>query len=98
MQLIPPLSGRSSRFSYAANGLDSLSLAQLACDLKTTKKPLVIITANAFEAQRLVEEIPFFSPVVFRNTSCHWWEESQRQGLSGEDTEEKARNTEYCVE
>ncbi len=62
MQLIPPSPGRSSRFSYAANGLDSLSLAKLACDLKTTKKPLVIITANAFEAQRLVEEIPFFAP------------------------------------
>ncbi|HSR02920.1 MAG TPA: CarD family transcriptional regulator, partial [Methylophilaceae bacterium] len=62
MQLSPPLPGRSSRFSYAANGLDSLLLAKLACDLKTTKKPLVIITANAFEAQRLVEEIAFFAP------------------------------------
>lgn len=62
MQLSPPLAGRSTRFSYAANGLDSLSLASLACRLKTTKKPLVIITSNAFEAQRLMEEIPYFAP------------------------------------
>ncbi len=72
MQLIPPLSGRSSRFSYAANGLDSLSLAKLACDLKTTKKPLVIITANAFEAQRLVEEIPFFAPHISLHLLPDW--------------------------
>jgi transcription-repair coupling factor (superfamily II helicase) len=72
MQLIPPLSGRSSRFSYAANGLDSLSLAKLACDLKTTKKPLVIITANAFEAQRLVEEIPFFAPDISLHLLPDW--------------------------
>jgi transcription-repair coupling factor (superfamily II helicase) len=72
MQLIPPSPGRSSRFSYAANGLDSLSLAKLACDLKTTKKPLVIITANAFEAQRLIEEIPFFAPDVSLHLLPDW--------------------------
>ncbi|MGJ8620492.1 MAG: transcription-repair coupling factor [Methylophilaceae bacterium] len=72
MQLIPPTSGRTSRFSYAANGLDSLSLARLACDLKTTKKPLVIITANAFEAQRLIEEIPFFAPDVSLHLLPDW--------------------------
>ncbi|MFV1921563.1 MAG: transcription-repair coupling factor [Methylotenera sp.] len=72
MQLISPSSGRSSRFSYAANGLDSLSLAKLACDLKTTKKPLVIITANAFEAQRLVEEIPFFAPDISLHLLPDW--------------------------
>jgi len=66
MQLIPPSMAQKSRFSYAANGLDSLSLASLSFDLKTTsvakKTPLVIITSNAFEAQRLLEEIPFFVP------------------------------------
>ncbi len=70
MQLTPPAQGQKSRFSYAANGLDSLSLALLACRLKTTngskedtkKSPLVIITNNAFEAQRLLEEIPYFAP------------------------------------
>jgi transcription-repair coupling factor (superfamily II helicase) len=66
MQLIPPTKAQKSRFSYTANGLDSLSLASLSVDLKTTsvakKTPLVIITSNAFEAQRLLEEIPFFVP------------------------------------
>ena len=64
MQLKPPSPGQKSRFSYTTNGLDSLSLALLACRLKTTpdinKSPLVIITNSAFEAQRLLEEIPFF--------------------------------------
>ena len=62
MQLILPSVGQSSRFSYIANGLDSLSLASLACRLKTTKQPLVIITSSAFEAQRLMEEMPYFAP------------------------------------
>jgi transcription-repair coupling factor (superfamily II helicase) len=62
MQLIPPTKGKKSRFSYSANGLDSLSLATLSCSLKTTKAPLVVITSNAFEAQRLLEEIPYFAP------------------------------------
>ena len=70
MQLTPPNAGQKSRFSYPANGLDSLSLALLACSQKTTKdskvvakkSPLVIITSNAFEAQRLLEEIPYFAP------------------------------------
>jgi transcription-repair coupling factor (superfamily II helicase) len=61
MQLSQPTLGQKSRFSYPANGLDSLSLALLACRLKTTKTPLVIITASAFEAQRLLDEIPYFS-------------------------------------
>jgi transcription-repair coupling factor (superfamily II helicase) len=70
MQLSAPKVGQKSRFSYAANGLDSLSLASLACRLNTTngtteskhKTPLVMITSNAFEAQRLLEEIPYFAP------------------------------------
>lgn len=66
MQLSPPKLGQKSRFSYPANGLDSLSLALLACRLKTTAEirqaPLVIITASAFEAQRLLDEMPYFAP------------------------------------
>lgn len=72
MQLSPPSSGRSSRFSYAANGLDSLSLATLACRLKTTKTPLVIITANAFEAQRLMDEVTYFSPALSLHMLPDW--------------------------
>ena len=66
MQLTQPTSGQKSRFSYPANGLDSLSLASLACRLKTTAEikqaPLVIITSNASDAQRLLEELPYFAP------------------------------------
>jgi len=76
MQLTPPKAGQKSRFSYAANGLDSLSLASLACSLKTTlnakKSPLVVITSNAFEAQRLLEEIPYFAPELSVNLLPDW--------------------------
>ena len=72
MQLIPPDIGKSTRFPYTANGLDSLSLASLACRLKTTKEPLVIITSYAFEAQRLMEEIPFFAPGLTLHLLPDW--------------------------
>ncbi len=64
MQFSLPDLSQVSRFSYSANGLDSLLLASLSCRVKTTKKPLLIVTANAFEAQRLLEEIPFFAPEI----------------------------------
>ena len=72
MQLTPPPIGQSARFTYAANGLDSLSLATLACRLKTTKEPLVVLTANAFEAQRLFEEIPYFAPDLSLHLLPDW--------------------------
>ena len=72
MQLTPPSAGHSARFSYAANGLDSLALASLSCRLKTTKKPLVIITSSAFEAQRLREEMPYFAPNLSVNLLPDW--------------------------
>jgi len=72
MQLSIPFSGHPTRFSYAANGLDSLSLASLACSLKTTKTPLIIITSNAFEAQRLMEEIPYFAPDLSLHLLPDW--------------------------
>lgn len=64
MQFSLPDLSQFNRFPYAANGLDSLLLASLSCRLKTTKKPLLIVTSNAFEAQRLLEEIPFFAPDI----------------------------------
>ena len=76
MQLTQPTSGQKSRFSYSANGLDSLSLASLACRLKTTgsqpKSPLVIITSSAFDAQRLLEEIPYFAPELSLHLLPDW--------------------------
>ena len=72
MQVLTPTLGHSTRFSYAANGLDSLSLALLSCRLKTTKQCLVVITSNAFEAQRLLEEIPYFAPDLKINLLPDW--------------------------
>jgi transcription-repair coupling factor (superfamily II helicase) len=72
MQVLTPILGRQNRFSYAANGLDSLSLATLSCRLKTTKQCLVVITSNAFEAQRLLEEIPYFAPNITVNLLPDW--------------------------
>jgi transcription-repair coupling factor (superfamily II helicase) len=72
MQLILPSIGQSSRFPYTANGLDSLSLASFACRLKTTKQPLVIVTSSAFEAQRLIEEIPYFAPDLSLHLLPDW--------------------------
>jgi len=46
------------RYSNLTGSSDALALAQLAG--KTS--PLAVIAANAQEAQRLVEEIPFFEP------------------------------------
>ncbi len=46
------------RYTNLQGSSDALALAQYA----TTHSPLVVIAANALEAQRLVEEIPFFDP------------------------------------
>jgi len=54
------LSSKHSRPRYTGlhGSSDALALAQLA----ETKIPLVVIAANALEAQRLKDEIPFFAP------------------------------------
>jgi len=64
-----PKPGQVTRFSINATGEDSLALANLAAELKQSRhtQPLVIIAANAFDAQRLLEEIPYFAP----NLSIH---------------------------
>ncbi|OGS75551.1 MAG: transcription-repair coupling factor [Gallionellales bacterium GWA2_60_142] len=46
------------RYTRLQGSSDALALAQLA----KKKAPLVVIAANALEAQRLVDEIPFFDP------------------------------------
>ncbi|HEY6095406.1 MAG TPA: transcription-repair coupling factor, partial [Gallionellaceae bacterium] len=48
------------RYTRLVGSSDALALAQQAS--KST--PLVVIAANALEAQRLVEEIPFFAPTL----------------------------------
>ena len=46
------------RYTRLYGSSDALALAQYAA----THSPLVVIAASALEAQRLVEEIPFFAP------------------------------------
>ncbi|NOT18971.1 MAG: transcription-repair coupling factor [Sideroxydans sp.] len=46
------------RYTHLVGSSDALALAQYAA----SHSPLVVIAANALEAQRLVEEIPFFGP------------------------------------
>jgi transcription-repair coupling factor (superfamily II helicase) len=48
------------RYTRLHGSSDALALAQYA----TRHSPLVVIAANALEAQRLVEEIPFFEPAL----------------------------------
>ncbi len=59
-----PACGETQRIQNIIVGADSLALANLALELgkKLAKTPLAIITASAFEAQRLLEEIPWFAP------------------------------------
>ncbi len=57
LKLIPPAPGAISRYAGFDGSSDSLALAQLA----QQAKPVTIITANALDAQRLLEEIPFFA-------------------------------------
>ncbi|MCB5184595.1 transcription-repair coupling factor [Methylobacillus gramineus] len=58
-----PAPGHSTRINPLAPGTDSLALAQLAQQrlAESAKSPLVVITASAFDAQRLLEEIPWFA-------------------------------------
>lgn len=59
-----PSAGQHFRLDPLPTGADSLGIAQLAASLKDLpdKPPLVIVTASAFEAQRLLEETPWFAP------------------------------------
>src|ERR1051325_8679838 len=70
-----PAPGQSERVNALVAGVDSLALAQLAQRLaqgKSVRTPLVIITASAAEAQRLLEEIPWFAPELCVNLLPDW--------------------------
>ena len=72
-----PAPGQSERVNPQPSGTDSLALAQLALRLvedknKSSKTPIVVLTANAFEAQRLLEEIPWFAPGICVNLLPDW--------------------------
>jgi transcription-repair coupling factor (superfamily II helicase) len=57
-KLTLPAPGAIARYADFAGSGDALFLAQLA----QQAKPAAIITANALDAQRLLEEIPYFAP------------------------------------
>ena len=69
-----PAPKQSARVDPQPAGSDSLALSQLALRLqdKSAKTPLVIITANAFDAQRLLEEIPWFAPKLSVHLLPDW--------------------------
>ncbi len=54
---LPPI-GTVTRYTNFSGSADALFFAQIA----QKAKPITIITANALDAQRLLEEIPYFAP------------------------------------
>ena len=67
-QLTLPPPGTLLRYADFAGSSDSLFLAQLALQAK----PITIITSNALDAQRLLEEITYFAPELKANLLPDW--------------------------
>jgi len=68
--LLPiPAPGKTERISGLRRGAESLELARLAHALK---KPLAILTASAFDAQRLLEEMRWFDPQLSIHLLPDW--------------------------
>ena len=62
---LPKLSsGKRYTLPRPAGSADALLLAQLGMREKAAGKPLAIVTADANDAQRLLEEIAFFAPTL----------------------------------
>jgi len=62
------LAGQSQRYARLHGSSDALALSQFA----VKAKPLVIITETAQDAQRLLEEIPYFAPQLKVNLLPDW--------------------------
>ena len=67
-KLTIPSPGSVIRYEHLDGSGDALALAQLARDAN----PLVVITGSALDAQRLLEEIPFFAPELKVNLLPDW--------------------------
>ncbi|PPC97910.1 MAG: transcription-repair coupling factor, partial [Methylotenera sp.] len=69
-----PNKGQANRLTLKNSGEDAFALAMLAMQSKTQKpnQPLVIITAGGFDAQRLLEEIPYFAPSLSVHLLPDW--------------------------
>ena len=63
-----PAPGTVSRYADFDGSSDALFLAQLG----QQAKPITIITANALDAQRLLEEIPYFAPELKAHLLPDW--------------------------
>jgi transcription-repair coupling factor (superfamily II helicase) len=74
LSIAVPTNGALNRQDPLAHGLDSFAIAQLALEIKASKRkvPLAIVTASAFQAQRLLEELPWFAPNLQVNLLPDW--------------------------
>jgi len=65
--------GKRLSWPRPAGSADALLLAQLACRERGAQRMLAVLCADATDAQRLLEEIPFFDPAL-RCTLFPDWE------------------------
>ena len=70
--LTKPRLGQLQNYTGFAGSSDAYALAQLANQKKQDNQLLTIITANAQDARRLLEEIPFFAPDLHINLLPDW--------------------------
>ena len=63
-----PLPGQFRRYSGLTGSADALALAELA----QVKKPILVLTASALDAQRLKDEIPCFDPSLSVHLLPDW--------------------------
>lgn len=63
-----PSAGQRARLQPLTGSADALALAELAAQAR----PLVVLTANALDAQRLLEEIRWFAPGLKTNLLPDW--------------------------
>jgi transcription-repair coupling factor (superfamily II helicase) len=63
-----PASGQRAHLQPLTGSADALALAELA----TKARPLVVLTANALDAQRLLAEIRWFAPALQVNLLPDW--------------------------
>ncbi|MFA7240501.1 MAG: transcription-repair coupling factor [Sulfuricellaceae bacterium] len=63
-----PTAGKRSRFASPCGSGDALLLSEIAAQAR----PLVVLTANALDAQRLHEEVRYFSPALAVHLLPDW--------------------------
>jgi transcription-repair coupling factor (superfamily II helicase) len=57
-----PVAGARIAIARPPGSADALLLAQTAVQARAEQRPLVVVAADALDAQRLVDEIPYFEP------------------------------------